>query len=53
MFEHRDEEFVTIYEQDYEELVKDRKLLNALRAAGVDNWQGFDVAIEAMEKEDT
>lgn len=36
----------------YEELVDDQKLLDALRAAGVDNWQGWDDAIEIYNGDD-
>lgn len=36
----------------YEELVDDQKLLDALRAAGVDNWQGWDDAIEIYNAEE-
>jgi hypothetical protein len=30
----------------YNELVNDQKWLQALEAAGVDNWEGFDYARE-------
>ena len=29
---------------EYEELLEDSAFLNALNAAGVDNWEGYDVA---------
>lgn len=31
------------------ELRQDSNLLNALRAAGVDNWDGYDFAMESLE----
>lgn len=37
---------VTIYEDDYKELLDDYKFLKALRKAGVDNWEGYDYAVE-------
>lgn len=41
-------ETVTILESEYQELLRDQALLDALRAAGVDNWDGWDVAIESL-----
>lgn len=41
---------VTISAKEYERLVEDSNLLNALRAAGVDNWEGWDVAIEMLQE---
>lgn len=32
---------ITISRTTYDKLVADRRLLNALYAAGVDNWEGF------------
>ncbi len=37
---------VTISETDYDELLEDSRFLNCLRNAGVDNWDGYDYAIE-------
>lgn len=39
-------ETVTISKREYEELEKDCLLLNALRSVGVDNWDGYDIALE-------
>lgn len=33
-------------------LMKRDKLLTALEAAGVDNWEGYDLAIESIERKD-
>lgn len=33
-------------------LEKDQELLNALRACGVDNWDGYSAAIEMVYGED-
>ncbi|MFD9259071.1 hypothetical protein [Streptomyces sp. NPDC059538] len=33
------------------ELEKGAALLSALHAAGVDNWEGYDEALEALEDE--
>lgn len=35
-------------ERNFDALVKDQKLLNALRSCGVDNWDGWDMAIEQL-----
>jgi hypothetical protein len=41
---------VTIPEKEYNDLIEDQKFLNALRAAGVDNWDGYDYAFEILEE---
>lgn len=45
------EETITIPLAEYNRLVEDSRLLNALRAGGVDNWEGWDDAIDALEAE--
>jgi len=40
---------ITIDIDDYQSLMEDHNFLNALRAAGVDNWDGYDYAIEIYE----
>ena len=37
---------------EYEELLRDQKLLHALQGAGVDNWDGYDYAVESMDSEE-
>lgn len=44
-----DEKTITIPVEDYNELVRDQNFLNALYAAGVDNWEGYEIAQEANE----
>lgn len=39
---------ITIAEEEYNRLVEDSEFLEALRDAGVDNWSGFDVAVETL-----
>ncbi len=41
---------ITISKQEYESLLKDSKKLSALEAAGVNNWDGYDYAIELMRE---
>jgi len=43
------QETVTISKSEYDQLLADSKLLNILRGAGVDNWDGWDYAMEALE----
>jgi len=43
------ESTVTITKLEYDELIEDRKFLNALRMAGVDNWEGYDYALKILE----
>lgn len=35
---------------EYEELLKDRAMLEALMAAGVNNWEGWDQAVSEYNK---
>lgn len=42
-------ETVTISKKAYEELLEDSRKLMALEGAGVDNWQGYDEAMEIMK----
>lgn len=42
---------VTISGTEYVRLLEDSQLLNALRAAGVDNWEGWDHALEMLEED--
>lgn len=44
------EETVTISKKEYEELLEDQLLLQCLQGAGVDNWEGYDCAIEMMKE---
>ena len=42
--------YFTIDLDTYEKLVADSNFLHALKAAGVDNWEGYSVAI-ALDEE--
>ncbi len=44
-------EEITIPREEYESLIKDQLMLRALEAAGVDNWSGFDYALESLEED--
>lgn len=37
---------------ELEELREELRFLDALRAAGVDNWYGYDYALELLEEDD-
>lgn len=39
---------VTISKADYEQLLRERKILHALEEAGVDNWVGYGHAISMV-----
>jgi len=45
-------ETVTILKSEYDQLVEDSELLNCLTACGVDNWDGWDSAIDMMNEEE-
>ena len=44
-------ETVTISKKEYDQLIKDARLLAFLEATGVENWSGWDFAVQEMEKE--
>lgn len=46
------EETITISKEEYDSLVEDQQMLQCLQAAGVDNWAGYDLAIEMMDEEE-
>lgn len=41
---------VNIPRDEYESLLEDSAFLESLRQAGVDNWDGFDHALEIFDK---
>lgn len=43
-------ETVTLSRKEYEQLVHNSKMYLALAAAGVDNWEGYSMAMEIMEE---
>ncbi len=46
-----EESRVTISLDRFKKLVEDQKLLNALLAAGVDNWEGWDSVVRDDNEE--
>ncbi len=40
---------VTITREEYETLLRDSDVLQALENAGVDNWEGYKFAMEDVE----
>ena len=40
------EEMITISKERYDRLVEASRILDALDAAGVDNWEGYEFAME-------
>jgi hypothetical protein len=46
------EETVTISKKEYDSLLEDRKWLQALESAGVNNWEGYDYARELMNEDE-
>lgn len=45
-------ETINISKKKYDELIEDQKLLSALIACGVDNWDGYDHAQDMIGDED-
>jgi hypothetical protein len=43
-------EMITITKEEYDELIYDQMKLIALEGAGVDNWEGWDDAMEILEE---
>jgi len=44
-------ETVTISKEDYDMLIEASNLLRALETCGVDNWEGYEDALEILEGE--
>lgn len=44
--------FISIPIEEYKKLLDDSEFLGALRAAGVDNWDGYDYALELMDDDE-
>lgn len=44
---------ITIPIEKYEELMQDSLLLSALHAAGIDNWDGYDIAQDLRDELET
>lgn len=44
-----EKEMITITREEYEQLLDDRECLSCLKAAGVDNWEGYDYAMEMYD----
>lgn len=47
-----DGESVIISKKVYDELIEDQKIMIALQNAGVDNWDGYGIAMAAYREED-
>lgn len=43
-------QMITITVSQYEQLLKDQLWLQCLEEAGVDNWQGYDIAREIFRE---
>ncbi len=40
---------ILIMQEEYDELIADQKFLRALQAAGVDGWEGYEIAQSQIE----
>lgn len=45
------EPVIMITKREYESLLEDRRFTQALMAAGVDSWDGYDHAVDLMNDE--
>jgi hypothetical protein len=45
-------EFITIPRDEYDELCHDQRILQALYAGGVDNWEWYDESLEEFRESD-
>lgn len=48
--ENGSDDSIRITKKEYEGLNKDSRILLALQGAGVDNWEGFDSAMEMLDE---
>jgi hypothetical protein len=46
------EAVITIGVSEYMVLLKDQSFLNCLKRAGVDNWSGYEYALELLEEDE-
>ena len=46
MIKFNEDGTVTMSYEEYDELVEDQRFLLCLEGAGVDNWSGYDYAVE-------
>ncbi len=44
-------ETVTISKTEYDQLIEDHMVLQALYGGGVDNWDGYDASLEAIQED--
>lgn len=44
-----EDEMITIPKELYDDLIDDQQFLNCLQSAGVDNWEGYDYAVEEYQ----
>jgi hypothetical protein len=51
MIEKKEHGQVVLTRKEYDELLEDSKFLNALMSAGVDNWEGYEDALDMMDSE--
>lgn len=42
---------VTITKEEYDSLLASERMLLALEGAGVDNWDGYEFAVESLEED--
>lgn len=49
---HESKETVVITQERYDKLLKAEDMLNALHAAGVDNWEGFSEAYQYLRNDE-
>lgn len=45
-----EENTITISKKEYDQLIERSETLAALEAAGVDNWEGYDYAMEFIKE---
>lgn len=46
-------EMITITKSEYDSLIDDAHKLQCLEGAGVDNWDGYDFAMEEYNKDES
>jgi hypothetical protein len=45
------DDLITVDRKSYQILVEESRFLHALYAAGVDNWEGYELAQDILEEE--
>lgn len=44
---------ISVTVKEYTQLLRSEAVLDALEAGGVDNWEGYDIAMQSLQEDET